>query len=107
VISNLFIHMDEGKSKTAIWSQEQKARMKQILGGRCVRCGTTENLTFDCIQPKGDAHHRLGSVNRVAFYKEEMRRGNLQILCALCNSKKRDLPNPAYTPFRLALPALR
>lgn len=72
--------------------------MTLVLGGKCVFCGLTSNLTFDCIRPTGDGHHRLSSVARVTYYREQMRRGNLQLLCAGCNSRKGARPQPAYVP---------
>ncbi len=68
--------------------------MLKILGEKCVRCGETSNLTFDCIKPCGGRHHRLSSVARVTFYMEQMRRGNVQILCHSCNSKKGSKEQP-------------
>lgn len=99
--------MFEGQSKSALWAQAEKEKLRLILGGRCVLCGSVSGLTFDCISPRGHAHHKLGSVARVAFYKEEMRRGNLQLLCGSCNSKKQDKPMPKYTPFQAPAIVLR
>jgi 5-methylcytosine-specific restriction endonuclease McrA len=81
--------------------------LRRILGGKCVYCGVTDNLTFDCIRPRGHTHHSAGSVARVSFYKQEMRCGNLQLLCAFCNSKKQDKAQPRYLPFVCVLPPLR
>ena len=74
--------------------------MIRVLGGTCRGCGASVCLTFDCIKPTGDKHHRLSSVGRVCYYRDQMRRGNLQLLCASCNSKKGANPEP---PFRAAL----
>jgi len=72
--------------------------MRRILGGKCAVCGTTSCLTFDCIVPKGDAHHRMGSLARVGFYRAQMRAGNLQLLCFACNVAKGASPQPCYLP---------
>ena len=72
--------------------------MVVVLGARCVSCGTDQCLTFDCIRPTGDHHHRLSSVGRVCYYRDQMRRGNVQLLCSLCNSKKGTKANPVYRP---------
>src|SRR5271170_297973 len=83
-------------SRQSDWAKIEKLRMKFILGSKCVICGTFSCLTFDCIKPTGHRHHKLGSVARVTFYREQMRRGNLQLLCSDCNSRKRDLPMERY-----------
>lgn len=76
--------------------------MLRVLGERCVRCGLTTNLTFDCIRPTGDRHHRMSSVQRVTYYCEQMRRGNIQVLCHNCNSKKgADSQAPYYASVAL------
>jgi len=67
-------HIDEARReripedvRTFVWRRD---------GGRCVKCGSTENLEFDHIIPvsKGGS----GSAN------------NVQLLCAECNRKKSD-----------------
>src|SRR5271169_713040 len=93
----------ESVSRQALWARGEKERMKKILGGKCRHCGTTENLTFDCIISVGGEHHRSGSVARVSFYKRQMSRGNLQVLCALCNSRKQDHAEPKYSRVAGAL----
>lgn len=86
------------KSRQATWASNEKLRMKIILGGKCVICGIRECLTFDCIVPTGHEHHRIGSTARVTFYREQMRKGNLQLLCSAHNSSKGALPMPRYIP---------
>jgi hypothetical protein len=68
-----------------------------ILGRRCVMCGITTNLTFDCIRATGGAHHKLSSPSRMSFYLAQFRRGNLQVLCHDCNSRKGAKPMPKYS----------
>ena len=85
-------------SRQVEWARRRRERMIAILGGKCCACGATNCLTFDCIKPTGDAHHRLSSVGRVCYYENQMRWGNLQLLCSECNSKKGAKPNPVYRP---------
>lgn len=66
------------------------------LGEVCSVCETKENLTFDCIVPTGHQHHRMSSVARAYYYQGQFRMGNLQVLCATCNRKKSDNPQPRY-----------
>jgi hypothetical protein len=82
----------------SIWAASEKRTMKAILGDRCVRCGVNNCLTFDCIKPTGHGHHKMGSVARVRFYQQQMRLGNLQLLCSECNSAKGAKPMERYNP---------
>lgn len=80
------------------WAARKRLSMCQLLGGKCLHCGVTTNLSFDCIKPTRDGHARLDSVRRVSYYLRQMRAGNLQLLCSRCNSVKRDLEAPRYQP---------
>ena len=62
--------------------------LRQSLGGRCVSCGNTANLEFDCKIPRGHAHHALGSFQRLTFYENEAKIGNVQLLCVRCHQIK-------------------
>jgi hypothetical protein len=59
-------------------------------------CRTSEALTFDCIVPRGDSHHRGSTDQRICFYRSEMRFGNLQLLCLSCNCMKADLSQHSF-----------
>lgn len=74
--------------------------MLGVLGGKCAKCKVTNNLTFDCIRPTGGHHHRLSSVARITYYLEQMRRGNLQVLCHDCNSRKGAKTEEKYQPVQ-------
>lgn len=73
------------------WARAKRLALVEALGGVCQGCGTTEALTFDCIEPEGDAHHRYDTSQRMSFYTAQARRGNLQLLCSECNALKGDL----------------
>jgi 5-methylcytosine-specific restriction endonuclease McrA len=72
----------------------------QALGAFCKFCRATDNLTFDCIIPTGDKHHKMSSRARMTFYIGQARRGNLQVLCENCNRLKSDGPQPRYVVAR-------
>lgn len=72
-----------------------------ILGGKCALCGSKESLTFDCRVPAGGAHHKLSTDQRMCFYRQQFRFGNLQILCHACNSKKGAAEQNRYQPIPL------
>lgn len=71
-----------------LWAKKKRAQMVLALGGKCRCCGTAEDLTFDCIVPQGHTHHSGSAPERICFYRKQMRNGNLQLLCAECNSLK-------------------
>jgi 5-methylcytosine-specific restriction endonuclease McrA len=81
-----------GKRQTK-WAATVRAALIVLLGGRCRCCGRTAPLEMDCIVPQGDRHHKMSSAGRVSFYKKEMARGNLQLLCAACHSRKTSKEN--------------
>lgn len=74
-----------------IWAQNERARLVQLLGAKCNACGETEELEFDCREPRGRGHHGMSSDQRISFYRAEMRKGNIQLLCRVCNAKKGDM----------------
>jgi len=67
---------DEESGQRNTISQEVKNLVWNRDGGRCVICGSNENLEFDHIIPiaKGDSN----------TYR------NIQLLCETCNRKKSD-----------------
>jgi hypothetical protein len=71
-----------------LWAARERARMVLALGSHCMGCGTEEHLTFDCIEPMGPAHHAWNAPERVSFYRAQMKKGNVQLLCVECNALK-------------------
>lgn len=82
-------------------TKEQHAEQRQMLidrrGGKCVRCGTTEQLEFDHIDPST----KIGSVmmmlyrGKLALAIEEA--DKCQLLCNPCHTKKdRMTPMPEH-----------
>lgn len=83
-------------SKLAEANQRRRKILFLTLGEKCVHCGATDALTFDCIRPTGPRHHRMSSARRISYYFDQARRGNLQVLCFECNVRKGAKPNPCY-----------
>lgn len=75
-------------SRQAVWAKKKREHLMNVLGPFCKKCGSVNCLTFDCIVPTGDAHHRLSSVARMTYYVRQFNAGNLQVLCSACNSAK-------------------
>lgn len=70
------------------WARKRRIELTMLLGGTCRECGTEDNLTFDCVIPQGDKHHKMDTSARMSFYNFQFRLGNLQVLCDKCNSRK-------------------
>ena len=67
-----------GEKEPLPGTKNKRRRLKIFRrdGNKCLKCGTTNNLTLDHIKPK--AH---GGTSR---------KSNLQTLCFKCNNKKAD-----------------
>lgn len=89
-------------SRRSVRATQLRKRLMMILGGKCAQCGRTADLTFDCIKPTGDEHHRMNPLDRMHFYFQQTRFGNVQILCWTCNVRKgaREYPRYAQAPIR-------
>ncbi len=86
-----------GKRQKA-WARKARAALLILHGERCKRCGATTELEFDCVEPRGDTHHRMDSSARASFYRFQQQCGNLQLLCADCHSLKTALDTIAEQP---------
>jgi hypothetical protein len=51
-------------------------------------CGHPAPWQLDCKQPTGHWHHITGSYQRIKFYEQQARVGNLQVLCIPCHQAK-------------------
>lgn len=68
--------------------KERRQYLEEYLGGKCVRCGTTERLDFDHIIP-ADKSYTIGS-NITCFSLEELilEVDKCQLLCRPCHIQK-------------------
>lgn len=79
---------DKLRERTRILRQE----LYQKLGGKCVRCGDTENLSFEHIVPRNYHINRLHSAQRLRVVQKEIDRGEVTVACVSCNSYFRNHP---------------
>lgn len=87
-----------------VWAAKARDALAAKLGGKCVKCGTTEKLTFDCIIPQGDEHHKMSFDRRISFYRAQDKIGNLQLLCKPHNDAKGDTVEPVPAPLDSNVP---
>lgn len=72
------------------WARKAYDKLVEDLGGKCAKCGTTENLTIDHIDGCEFDHNDVEWSHRVSIYRREAKEGKLQILCDEHNRKKGD-----------------
>jgi 5-methylcytosine-specific restriction endonuclease McrA len=60
---------------------------RDLLGGKCVQCGSTENLEFDHIDPATKSFGLADGWGRADFF-EELKK--CQLLCHDCHKQKSD-----------------
>lgn len=82
------------------WARRKRSEILVKLGCKCAACGKLEELELDCIVPQGHTHHAAGYTARTSFYNQQLKLGNLQILCEKCHRVKtaRDLAADAHAP---------
>lgn len=70
-----------------------KAEMVEKLGGKCVSCGTVENLEFDHIDPSTKSFSIGSKIRCYAKVKilEEVKK--CQLLCKSCHREKNKVDN--------------
>lgn len=87
------------------WARQTRDKLFDLLGRYCAKCSTDQKLEFDVIIPTGDdKHHRVMEWSwRMSFYRAQYDRGNLQVLCDRCNTRKSNQmelnPNLIDCPF--------
>jgi len=79
----------------------RRARLIELLGGRCVRCGSTDELEFDHIDPETKVF-AVGSDMSRAWDKLVEEALKCQLLCRECHVAKgiEDRPEPAHSYYR-------
>ena len=84
----------------AAWKQARRARLIEMLGGECVRCGATEDLEFDHVDPSTKVFAVCAGLSRAWDVLVE-EASKTQLLCKPCHMAKGaedrpDLKHGAY-----------
>ena len=69
------------------WKQARRARLIEMLGGKCVRCGATENLEFDHIDPSTKVFGVCAGLDK-AWDVLVAEASKCQLLCRPCHVAK-------------------
>jgi len=65
----------------------QREKLLKLLDNKCTKCGSTENLEFDHIDPSTKSF-TIGKLNTMAFYKAVEEVKKCQLLCQSCHNSK-------------------
>lgn len=78
-------------NRNTIAAKQIRADLLQKLGAWCVDCGEDEvdKLQFDHINGRNYLPHKLSYRQRMTNYRREAERGELAVVCADCNLKRR------------------
>jgi len=72
---------------TRAYKKRRRQQIKDYLGGKCVGCGTTENLQFDHID-KRDSSFKIANNVCMAWDKLTAEADKCQLLCKECHQVK-------------------
>ena len=80
-------HKDYFRERNKIATQKNRAHYVDVMGGKCVKCGTTENLEFDHVHPE-DKKITISSMwlRKHDTIMEEL--SKCQLLCHDCHKQK-------------------
>jgi len=70
--------------------QKMRAALTKLMGGKCLYCGSKDNLEFDHIKPSKIMMRDMSRSKREWHWFDEIVNNNLQLLCHDCNRKKSD-----------------
>jgi 5-methylcytosine-specific restriction endonuclease McrA len=87
------------------WAVRAREALIQWLGGKCVLCGSQDQLQIDHPFGRDWSPRKIESSQRISRYRQEARLGLVRVLCWTCNddpankpSAKRDSPGPRPQP---------
>lgn len=88
-LSLIWLNMSYDSQKLKQNHRENRARAIDLLGGKCVRCGSTDRLEFDHINnDRGAKHNCLSSLFRYSWDRVVLELSKCQILCRGCHALK-------------------
>ena len=67
---------------------ERRQYLREYLGGKCVRCGTVENLEFDHIDPAKKSYSIASNITCFSLEELILEVDKCQLLCRPCHMKK-------------------
>lgn len=76
----------------------KRDKARQLLGGKCARCFTTENLTFDHINPKTKVFNIATSLDK-SWKVILIELKKCQLLCLQCHGKKSAIEDRGGKPL--------
>ena len=83
------------------WRAARRARLVEMLGGKCASCGSTEYSELDHIDPSTKRFAVCAGLSRAwdDLVKEALK---CQLLCRECHREKavQDRPEPAHSYYR-------
>jgi 5-methylcytosine-specific restriction endonuclease McrA len=78
--------------------EARRSNLIQIMGGTCVRCGSSEKLEFHHVRKRTWVARNVSRWRRMIFYEDEYRDGLLELLCSYCNKVAGKPPDPDAEP---------
>lgn len=76
-------------SERTIIRQEALARARDLLGGECANCGSTEQLQFDHIKrDRKDNYHQISAFIDAKWERVLKELKKCQLLCRKCHMRK-------------------
>ena len=68
--------------------KERRQYLEEYLGGKCVRCGTTERLEFDHIKPENKSYTIACNITSFSLEELILEVDKCQLLCRPCHIEK-------------------
>lgn len=72
------------------WAKRARLQLIESLGGKCVDCGSVEELQLDHIEPCTWAERRpfMEQSQRLSVMRREAKEGKITVRCKRCNVSK-------------------